>query len=90
MGGVYPDSANAAGRISVPGGDDWRARVTITDPALSFGATYDGRGRKTLTCRRRGHRSPLSWPVTQATLDATYRRAVATGRSRVSAAELRG
>ena len=58
LGGVYPDSSNAAGRISVPGGDNWRARVTITDPALPFGATYDGRGRKTLTCRRRD-RDPL-------------------------------
>jgi hypothetical protein len=90
MGGVYPDSANAAGRISVPGGDNWRARVLFTDPTLSFGDGALGAGRKTLTCRRRGHRSALSWPVTQATLDATYQRAVAAGRSRVSAAELRG
>jgi hypothetical protein len=64
----------------------WAGEVLSSDPSLVPGSS-SGVGRKTLVCNGR-HRHQLSWPVTQAALDATYWRALAAGRTGVSADEI--
>jgi hypothetical protein len=76
---LHPDQVTNYGARS--------ARVTVTDPAFDphhTDRTAGGKGRRTIRCVSRYHRSPVSRTVTQAAANDTYWRARAARLTRVS------
>jgi hypothetical protein len=90
LGTVYAENGDPGGTLNTYQGGrvpKWATRVIFTEPDAPPGSS-SSIGRKTIrhVC---AHRRVQTQPVTQAALTATYRRAVAAGRNRVSLLDLR-